>query len=212
MPDFILQLWHFDQHLGALAIEHGDWAYALIFAMILLELGVLPMFFLPGNPFVFVCGAFCAQGVMQLPLAAAALWMGMVLGSMLNYVLGRGLVRGIEHWHWRWPDRQALERTHLFCERYGAWSFLVTPYLAVVRTCAPFVGGVARMSPGRFLLGVTGGATLWVLPLLGLGFLFGNQPWVRANFASFIWGGIALGLGGLVIAAIRAVGKKAPAR
>ncbi len=202
MPDILVQLWQFDRHLGDLMAAHGAWVYVFIFLMIFLELGVLPMFFLPGNPFVFVCGAFCAQGVMDFPSVAGALWLGMVLGSLLNYATGRGLLRGIEHWHWPWPDRQALARTHAFCERYGWWSFLLTPYLAVIRTCAPFVGGVARMSPGRFVFSVGLGSALWVLPLLTLGYTLGGIAVLQQHFAQLVWGGIALGLALLTLAAL----------
>lgn len=202
MPDIIVQLWQFDRHLGDLMAVHGAWVYGFIFLMIFLELGVLPMFFLPGNPFVFVCGAFCAQGVMDFPSVAAALWLGMVLGSLLNYATGRALLRGLEHWRWSWPDRQALERTHAFCEKYGIWSFLITPYLAVIRSCAPFVGGVARMSLGSFVISIVLGSALWVLPLMSLGYALGNLSAVREHFGSLVWGGIALGVGLLSAATV----------
>ncbi|MBI3148710.1 MAG: VTT domain-containing protein [Betaproteobacteria bacterium] len=201
MPEILHQLWHFDQHLGSLLAAYGAWVYALIFTLIFLELGVLPLFFLPGNPFVFVCGAFCAQGVLNLGAVGAALWLAMVTGSLLNYVTGRALANGLDHWHWRWPDRAMLARTHDFYEAHGGLTFVFSPYLAVIRTCAPFVGGVAQMSPLRFLLCVSLGAVLWVVPLLAAGYVFGNLPGVQAHFAALVWGGIALGLGALGLAA-----------
>lgn len=202
MIDFVQQLWQFDQHLPAFVARHGAWVYGLLFLVVFLELGILPCFFLPGNPMVFVCGAMCATGTLQALPVALALWSAMVLGSLVNYATGRGLGRGIETWHWRWPDRDALERTHAFYERRGGLSFLLSPYLPVIRTCAPFVGGVARMTLSHFALFVMIGAALWVLPLLAAGYVFGNLPGIQEHFAALVWGGIGLGLALLVAASL----------
>lgn len=202
MIELFQQVWHFDQHLPSFVAQHGNLVYALLFAVIFLELGVLPCFFLPGNPMVFVCGALCADATLRALPVALALWTAMVLGSLLNYATGRGLGRGIEAWHWRWPDQDALRRTHAFYERRGGLTFVLSPYLPVIRTCAPFIGGVARMGLPHFVLSVMAGAATWVLPLLAAGYAFGNLPGVQEHFALLVWGGIALGLSALGVAAV----------
>ncbi len=194
MIELITQVWHFDQHLATWVTQHGAWVYALLFAVIFLELGVLPFFFLPGNPLVFVCGAMCAAGTMHVLPVATVLWSAVVVGSLLNYATGRCLGRGLGLWHWSWPDREALRRTHAFYERRGAVTFVLSPYLAVIRSCAPFVGGVAHMTPSNFVASVMIGAATWVLPLLAAGYAFGHLPGVQEHFALLVWGGIGLGL------------------
>lgn len=188
--------------LVASVSSYGAWVYGLIFAMIFLQIGVLPLFILPGNPFLVLCGALAAAQVFQLAAVLCSLFAAAVLGSLLNFSLARVLGRRLEDQPPRWLDQAMVQRTRRFCERYGRLAFLLTPYIGVVRTLAPFVAGAARMNTRLFVLDVTLGAALWVSSLVLLGYQLGRMDWLQAWLPVFISAGIALGIAGLLLGAI----------
>lgn len=195
----LLQIvFHFDRHGGSLAQEYGWLVYGLLFAVIFLEIGVLPLFFLPGDPLLFICGALCASGEISLWGTLPALFFAAVAGSLLNFHLARGLGHRLLAKPPRWLDPAALEKAHRFYERHGGLTFLLSPYVAVVRTFAPFVAGVSDMTPRRFTVVMISGAALWVLSLVLAGYFLGNIPLVRENMSLIILTGIGLGLGSLI--------------
>lgn len=199
----MMALWHslLDQGLApALALligAHGHWAYLLLFAIVFGEIGVAPLFVLPGDPLLFFCGAFCASGALDirvlLPLLALACW----LGHLLAYGTGRWL--GQRALQQRWLNAAALGRAQGFFAGHGGRSLLVTPYVAVLRTFAPLAAGVAAMQAPRFAMLSAAGSLLWSGGLLGLGYFFGHIPWLQAHLGSLVLLGLALGLGGLAL-------------
>lgn len=191
-------LLHFDQHLGSLLAQHGGVVYAVLTMIVFCEIGLLPLFFLPGDPLLFICGAFCATGAISPWLLIPLLFVAAVAGSVLNYWLGRTLGERVYTWNTRWLDRHALRRTHVFYEKYGRITFLMSPFIAVVRTFAPFIGGVVGMTFSKFLPAVIAGAAIWVVSLIMGGYLFGNIPLIRDHMGGIVLGGLVLGLGGLV--------------
>jgi membrane-associated protein len=185
--DFIL---HVDRYLEAFTRDHGMWVYALLFAIIFVETGVVVMPFLPGDSLLFVCGTLAAVGGLSLPLLIALLITAAVLGDALNYSIGRRI--GPRVWTFeqsRWFNRKAFERANAFYERHGAITIIVARFLPFVRTFAPFVAGVAAMSYRKFSLYNLVGGVIWVVSLTGLGYLIGNLPWVKAHFS---WVALAL--------------------
>ena len=148
---------HFDQHLGSAIAQHGTLIYVLLFAIICIEIGIVPMFFLPGDPLVFLCGAYCATGAIDVLIVAPVLFAATVVGSLLSYASGRALGNRVYTHDYRWLDKAALNRTHTFFEHHGGLTFLLSPFIAVVRTFAPFVAGVARMTLPRFASSVVAG-------------------------------------------------------
>lgn len=190
---------HLDKHLEAVVSQYGVWVYALLFAIIFVETGVVVMPFLPGDSLLFVCGALAAVGGLSLPLLIALLITAAVLGDALNYSIGRHI--GPRVWTFeqsRWFNRRAFERANAFYEKHGAITIIVARFLPFVRTFAPFVAGVADMSYRKFALYNVVGGVIWVVSLTGLGYLIGNLPWVKAHFS---WVALAL----IVVPALPAI-------
>lgn len=196
----ILQLvLHFDRHLGDAIAQYGTLVYFMLFAIVFCEMAFLPLFFLPGDPLLFICGAFCAMGGISPWVVMPVLFVAAVAGSMVNYGIGRRIGRSVFTRDYRWLDRAALRRTHAFYEDHGGVTFLLSPFIAVVRTFAPFVAGAAAMAPRKFVLSVVAGAALWVVTLVVGGYLFGNIPVVREHLSAIVLIGIAAGVGSLVL-------------
>ena len=192
--DLLQILLHLNDSLGTLIAANGNAAYAALFLIVLCEIGLLPLFFLPGDPLLFFCGAFCATGALNLWLLLPLLFAAAVLGTLLSYWLGRLLGEKAYARNYRWLDRAALDRAHKFYERYGRITFLMSPFVAVVRTFAPFAGGVSGMTFGKFLPAVVAGAALWVGTLVVGGYYFGNIPLIRDHVGGIVLLGLALGL------------------
>ncbi|HYF58011.1 MAG TPA: DedA family protein [Burkholderiaceae bacterium] len=175
---------HLDKHLEAVVAQYGTWVYAILFAIIFVETGLVVMPFLPGDSLLFVCGAIAAIGGLSLPVLIVLLIVAAVLGDAVNYSVGHWF--GPKVWGWeqsRFFNRAAFDRTHAFYERHGAITIIVARFLPFVRTFAPFVAGVAAMTYPKFALFNVVGAVLWVGSLTVLGYFVGNLPWVRENFS-----------------------------
>lgn len=193
--DFIL---HVDKYLEAFVRNYGLWVYALLFLVIFVETGLVIMPFLPGDSLLFVVGAMCGVGLMSYPLSVGLLLAAAVLGNQSNYALGRHFGPRVFKWEdSRLFNKAAFTRAHDFYERYGGITIVAARFMPFVRTFAPFVAGVAKMSRTRFtFFDVTGGA-LWVVGLITIGYFFGNFPFVKAHLEKIIWAMILLP--GLVI-------------
>jgi membrane-associated protein len=185
LVDFIL---HVDVHLQNFVVAYGPWVYALLFAIIFVETGVVVMPFLPGDSLLFVVGALCAVGSMNLPLAMVLLTIAAILGDQVNYSIGRYF--GPKVWQWeqsRFFNKRAFEQAHAFYEKYGGVTIILARFMPFIRTFAPFVAGVAAMTRAKFSLYNVIGAVIWVVGLTLAGYLFGNLPWVKENLDKIIW-------------------------
>lgn len=185
LVDFIL---HVDQHLLEFVQAYGTWVYALLFAIVFVETGVVVMPFLPGDSLLFVVGALCGVGTLNLPLSMALLATAAVLGDQVNYSVGRSV--GPKVWQWeqsRFFNRRAFEQAHAFYEKYGGITIVLARFMPFIRTFAPFVAGVAAMSRGKFSAYNVVGALLWVVGLTTAGYLFGNLPFVQQHLSKIIW-------------------------
>ena len=183
--DFIL---HVDKYLEAFVRDYGLWVYALLFLIIFVETGVVVMPFLPGDSLLFVVGAMCGVGLMSYPLSVGLLFAAAVLGNQCNYALGLHFGPKVFKWESsRIFNKAAFDRTHAFYERYGGITIVAARFMPFVRTFAPFVAGVARMTRSKFTFyDVTGGA-LWVGGIITIGYFFGNIPFVKAHLDKIIW-------------------------
>ena len=182
--DFVL---HVDRHIGEFVQSHGAWVYALLFAIIFVETGLVIMPFLPGDSLLFITGAMCGAGLMDLPLAMGVLLVAAILGDQCNYLIGRRVGVRVFSWNNRWFNRRAFDQAHAFYQRYGAITLVLARFMPFVRTFAPFVAGVADMERTRFTLFNVVGALIWVVGLCGAGYLFGNLEVVRKNLQIIIW-------------------------
>lgn len=185
LVDFIL---HVDKHLAAFVASHGPWVYALLFAIVFVETGVVVMPFLPGDSLLFVVGALSGAGLMNFPLACAVLLAAAILGDQCNYSIGRYFGPKVFQWeNSRWFNKQAFDQAHAFYERYGGITIVLARFMPFIRTFAPFVAGVAAMGRGKFSAYNVGGAALWVLGIGTAGYFFGNLDWVRQHLDKIIW-------------------------
>lgn len=191
---------HIDRHLGALIAQFGTGVYAMLFLVIFVEIGFLPLFFLPGDPLIFICGGLAATGALNIWLVMLVLFTATVAGSIVGYGIGRAIGERAYSANSRWLNQQALRKAHAFNEARGGLTFLLSPVLAVVRTFAPFVAGVSRMTFVRFVSFVCGGAALWIGSLTTAGYLFGNLPLVRDHMSSIVLLGVLFGGGSVIVA------------
>jgi membrane-associated protein len=184
--DFIL---HVDVHLANFVQAYGPWVYALLFAIVFVETGVVVMPFLPGDSLLFVVGTLCGAGLLSLPLAMAILIAAAILGDQTNYSIGRHLGPKVFQWEQsRWFNKAAFDKAHAFYEQYGGVTIILARFMPFVRTFAPFVAGVAAMTRSRFTFYNVVGALIWVIGLTSAGYFFGNLPWVKQNLDKIIWG------------------------
>ncbi|MEQ1684047.1 MAG: DedA family protein [Burkholderiaceae bacterium] len=188
--DFILRV---DVHLATFVQAYGAWVYALLFLIIFVETGVVVMPFLPGDSLLFVVGALCGAGLMNLPLALVLLTVAAILGDQCNYSIGRYFGPKVFKWeNTRFFNRDAFNQAHAFYEKHGGITIIAARFFPFLRTFVPFVAGVADMTRSRFTLFNIVGATLWVGGVTLAGYLFGNIPWVKVNLDKIIWGAILL--------------------
>ena len=183
--DFIL---HVDVHLKDFVIAYGAWVYALLFLIIFTETGVVVMPFLPGDSLLFIVGALCGAGLMNLPLSMALLVVAAILGDQTNYSIGRYF--GPKVWQWeqsRFFNKAAFEQAHAFYEKYGGVTIILARFMPFIRTFAPFGAGVAAMKRTTFTLYNVVGALIWVIGLTLAGYFFGNLPWVQQHLDKIIW-------------------------
>ena len=175
---------HLDRHLVEVTREYGAWVYALLFAIIFVETGLVVMPFLPGDSLLFVAGAIAGVGGLDLTVLIVLLIAAAILGDAINYSVGRYFGPKVFGWEQsRFFNRAAFDRTHEFYEKHGGITIIVARFLPFVRTFAPFVAGIAQMTYPKFALYNVLGAILWVGSLSTLGFLIGNTSWVKANFS-----------------------------
>ncbi|MES2631723.1 MAG: VTT domain-containing protein [Pseudomonadota bacterium] len=188
--DFIL---HVDKHLETFVLAYGPWVYALLFAIIFVETGVVVMPFLPGDSLLFVVGAMCGVGLMSYPLTVGLLFAAAVLGNQSNYTIGRYFGPKVFQWEdSRFFNKRAFNQAHEFYEKYGGITIVAARFMPFLRTFAPFVAGVAQMTRSKFTFyDITGGA-LWVGGIITAGYFFGSVPWVKANLDKIIWAMILL--------------------
>jgi len=165
----------------------------LLFVIIFCETGLVVTPFLPGDTLLFIAGALAAGGGIDVHLLALLLVAAAVLGNTVNYSIGRYIGPKVFHWEQsRFFNRGALDRAHAFYERHGGKTIVITRFVPILRTFAPFVAGVARMTYLNFTAYNLAGALAWVLSLLYAGYWFGNVPFVKENLTWVIIGIVVL--------------------
>ena len=196
---------HLDKHLEALVSAYGVWIYAILFAVIFSETGFVVTPFLPGDSLLFIAGALAALGNMDISLLILSLTTAAILGNTVNYSIGRYFGPKVFHWEdSRLFNKAALMKTHLFYEKHGGKTLVISRFLPLFRTFAPFVAGIGSMSYARFTLFNVVGAVAWVVSLTLAGYWFGNMPWIKQNLTLVIVGIIVLSLLPVVIGALKA--------
>lgn len=179
--DFVL---HLDRYLNALIQQFGLWTYAILFLVIFVETGFVVMPFLPGDSLLFAAGTFAALGSFKVGWLVLALAVAAVLGDTVNYWIGHRVGPKVFcREDSRFFKKEYLDRTHAFYEKHGGKTIIIARFVPIIRTFAPFVAGIGRMSYGRFLAFNVFGGVGWVVLLVGAGYFFGNIPLVKNNFS-----------------------------
>jgi membrane-associated protein len=191
LSQFIDIVLHLDRHLALLVAQYGTWIYAILFAIIFCETGLVVTPFLPGDSLLFVAGALAATsgGGMAIGILIAVLLAAAVLGDNANYWIGRWFGQKVLHWGDGAPrffNRAAYDKAHGFYERWGGMTMTLARFIPLVRTFAPFVAGVARMTYPRYFAFDLLGGVIWVGSLTLAGYWFGNLPAVKNNLSLVI--------------------------
>ena len=189
MAELIDLFLHLDRHLAEFVATYGVWVYAMLFAIIFAETGLVVTPILPGDSLLFACGALAATGVLNVWVILGLLVTAAILGDAVNYSVGNYAGPRIfsaedttSFWH-KVLNRDHLRQAHEFFERHGGKAIVLARFVPIVRTFVPFVAGVAEMSYPAFALYNVAGAMGWVVICVGAGYLFGQVPIVRENFS-----------------------------
>ena len=195
---FIDMVLHVDKHLGQLIEHFGPWIYVLLFLIIFCETGLVVTPILPGDSLLFAIGTFCALEPphnLSLVTLLVLLTIAAILGDSVNYWIGAKLgPRIFRGENVRFLNKKHLERTHEFYERYGGKTIILARFMPIIRTFAPFVAGMGRMTYSRFMSYNVVGGILWIVIFLLLGYFFGNMPAVKKNFSLVILAIIVLSI------------------
>lgn len=178
---------HLDTHLLALTQEYGVWIYAILFLIIFCETGLVVAPFLPGDSLLFVAGALCGMGAMELQILMPLLMLAAFSGDNTNYWIGRLIgLRLVRRANSRFIKQEHLDKTHAFYERHGGKTILFARFLPVVRTFAPFVAGLGTMHYRLFLAFSALGSVAWIAFFSIGGYFFGNIPFIKNNLTLMI--------------------------
>ncbi|HZW26634.1 MAG TPA: DedA family protein [Gallionella sp.] len=191
---FIDIVLHLDTHLLKLTAEYGMWVYAILFLIIFCETGLVVAPFLPGDSLLFVAGALCGMGALQLEWLAPLLILAAFGGDNTNYWIGRLIGMKLLKRTNGLIKREHIDRTHAFYEKHGGKTIILARFLPIVRTFAPFVAGIGLMHYRLFVLSSALGSMLWIGSLTVAGYFFGNIPLVKDNLTLIIVGIIVLSL------------------
>ncbi len=187
---FIDVVLHVDQSFDFLIKEYGTLIYMVLFLIVFCETGLVVLPFLPGDTFLFVAGTFCATGKMNIWVLMVLLIVAATTGNTLNYWSG-SLIRHKVYTHdYRWLDKVALQKAHAFYEHHGGKAIILSRFVPIVRTFAPFVAGVSEMTFSKFQFFNVTGALLWIIGLVAAGYFFGNIPIIRDHLSTIVLVGV----------------------
>jgi membrane-associated protein len=211
--DLILSLWdlivHLDRHLATMVQNYGPWIYAILFAIVFCETGLVITPFLPGDSLLFIAGALAAGGGMDVNLLVVLLIIAAVLGDAVNYAIGAWFgPRLFKDDNARFLKKSHLDKAHAFYEKWGGAAIILARFTPFLRTYVPFVAGMSRMTYAKFGLYNVVGGVLWVASLTYLGYFFGNIPWVKANQGFMVIGIVIVSLIPVLIGVLKARSEK----
>ena len=172
---------HLDTHLSAVITQYGFWTYGLLFVVIFIETGLVVVPFLPGDSLIFAAGTFASLGTLNIWLLFLLLAVAAVVGDTVNYWIGHLL--GDRAYKIKWIKKEYLDRTHGFFDKYGNKTIFLARFIPIVRTFAPFVAGIGRMSYADFFSYNVFGGISWVALFSFAGYFFGNIPFIRDHFS-----------------------------
>lgn len=195
---------HVDVYLEDIILQYGAWTFAFLFFIIFMETGFVVTPFLPGDSLIFAAATFAARGALNPLTLFVLLAIAAIAGDTANYWIGHRIGEKAYTGEIKWIKKEYMQRTHAFFEKHGGRAIFLARFVPIIRTFTPFVAGVSRMPYGFFVRwNVIGGIT-WVALFTGLGYFFGNIPFVQKNFELVIVAIIAISLVPVVIEALQA--------
>jgi membrane-associated protein len=211
---FIDVVLHLDKHLTELVADYHLWVYAILFLIIFCETGLVVTPFLPGDSLLFAVGALAAvdqTGTLNATWIWLLLMLAAVLGNEVNFRIGRAIGPRAFSGGLRWMKQEYLLRTQQFYEKHGGKTIILSRFIPIIRTFAPFVAGIGAMTYTRFLLYNVTGGVVWVCAFIAAGYFFGNIPVVKDNFSLVILAIIVISVLPGVIEYLRARSAPEPA-
>ncbi|MBK7796940.1 MAG: DedA family protein [Saprospiraceae bacterium] len=181
--DFIL---HIDDHLVELVANYGIFIYIILFLILFAETGLVIAPFLPGDSLLFAAGALAASGNMNVWILILVCIAGAILGNQVNYMIGKYIGPRVYSQNFKWIRKQHIDKTHQFYEKHGGKALIIGRFLPFIRTFVPFIAGVGNMEVGKFTFYNIVGALVWVIPIVMVGYLFGNIPFVKEHFSIIV--------------------------
>ena len=204
---------HLDRYLSAVIQQYGMWTYAILFVVIFIETGFVVMPFLPGDSLLFAAGTFAALKALDIRVLLLLLSAAAVIGDTVNYWVGHHLgPKVFRKENARFFKKEYLDRTHAFYEKHGGKTIIIARFVPIIRSFAPLVAGIGRMSYGRFLAFNVIGGIGWVVLLTGAGYFFGNIPVVKDNYSLAIVAIIAISTVPIAVEWVRHRRKKTSAQ
>ena len=199
--DFIL---HIGDHLQELVKNYGNWIYAILFAIVFCETGLVVLPFLPGDSMLFAAGTIAAVGDMNIFVLIGLLIVAAILGDFVNFEIGKHFGQKLfSNPNSKIFKQSYLQKTHDYYERYGGRTIIIARFIPIVRTFAPFVGGMGNMNYAQFARYNIVGAVLWVVSFTTLGYFFGQLPFVKEHFSWIMIAIIVFSVVAMVIEIIR---------
>lgn len=184
---------HIDTHLGEIIKAYGTLSYLILFLIVFAETGFVFTPFLPGDSLLFAAGAFAAIGSFNVVLLLVILWIAAFLGDTINYWIGHFFGQKIiDNPHIPFINQEHIDKTQVFYKKHGGKTIFLARFVPIVRTFAPFVAGVGKMSYGKFISYNAIGGFVWVFGFVLLGYFFGNIPLVKENFTLVVFAIILL--------------------
>ena len=190
---FLIDLFlHLDEHLQSVISQYGAWTYGILFAVIFVETGLVIMPLLPGDSLLFAAGTFAALDALNIWYLVGLLIVAAILGDTVNYSIGHYL--GERAYNIKWIKKEYFDKTHAFFEKHGGKAIFLARFVPIVRTFAPFVAGIGKMTYGYFITYNVVGGIVWVVLFTFAGYFFGNIPFMKKNFEYVIIAIILLSL------------------
>src|SRR5512140_459862 len=200
---FLVDLFlHLYKHLSSILTQYGVSTYALLFIVIFIETGLVVTPFLPGDSLLFAAGTFAALNALNIWLLFILLAVAAVLGDTVNYWIGHYL--GDRAYNIKWIKREYLDRTRGFFDKYGRKTIFLARFVPIVRTFAPFVAGIGKMSYPAFISYNIFGGIIWTALFTFAGYFFGNIPFIRQHFSLVVIAIVLVSVVPMVIEAIKA--------